>query len=669
VIPAALTEAEQLLWQAFPRGAPVDLGRSADGSRPVIRAEVITALLLGAVPAEPGGAAGIQLRGAAIAGPLRLLGGATAWPLACQDCQFDTGIDLVDSAVRTVRITDSDLAAFDGTRLRLDGILDLAGSRVAGCVRLEHAKVTGQLSLRGSVAGDAAAAVAATGLSVDGDVDFFHLEARGGVSLGGAAVTGIVDLTGARITAPGGRALVLSYATIGGKLDCREMAVDGETHANNCQVTAQLIMSGAQLGNPGGVALFAGGLRAGGGSFLNEGFTARGVIRMIGARLDANLTIDGGTFDNPGGEALNLERAEMRSIHGDNLTCHGQLSLTGAQIGGDLSLPRAVLDAGAGAFALVAERAQVDGTLVLREVKALGEVNLRSVRVGERLLLQGAELRNPGHTACRLTRAQITSDMFCHGFTVDGRLRLAGAVVGGSLILNHAVLANPAGAAIDAKGLQVQELVLRPAAPVDGEVDLRNAVIGALRDDPGTWPAQLRLDGLTYQALEPLLPSGQRLRWLTRDPDGYLPQPYEQLAAYYTALGQPGAGRDVHYARIRVQRRGKRMAARAWGVLQDVTVGYGYRPLRALAWIGLLLAAGSVVFSIVPPPALQAGAAPHFNGIIYTLDLLLPVVNLGQKYAFNPGGVEQWLSYVLIAAGWTLATTVAAGAARVLQRG
>jgi hypothetical protein len=104
-------------------------------------------------------------------------------------------------------------------------------------------------------------------------------------------------------------------------------------------------------------------------------------------------------------------------------------------------------------------------------------------------------------------------------------------------------------------------------------------------------------------------------------------------------------------------------------LLQDITVGYGYRPRRALGWLALLLIAGSIVFSVAPPPALQAGNAPHFNGAIYTLDLMLPVVNLGQKYAFNPGGAEQWLSYVLIAAGWTLATTVAAGVARVLRRG
>jgi hypothetical protein len=49
--------------------------------------------------------------------------------------------------------------------------------------------------------------------------------------------------------------------------------------------------------------------------------------------------------------------------------------------------------------------------------------------------------------------------------------------------------------------------------------------------------------------------------------------------------------------------------------------------------------------------------------------VLIDGTDFGEKYAFNPGGPEQWLSYFFIAAGWTLATTVAAGAARVLRRG
>jgi hypothetical protein len=322
-------------------------------------------------------------------------------------------------------------------------------------------------------------------------------------------------------------------------------------------------------------------------------FRAVGEFRLIGARLAANLTITGASFDNPGGVAVNLDGVVVRVINGDELTCRGHWTMVGARIGGDMTLARAVLESAEASQAMNAERTQIDGTLIMAEAKAVGEVNLRSIRVGERLLLDRAELPN---------------------------------------------------------------------------LDLRHAAIGVLHDDPAAWPDRLYLDGLTYQALYPRVPADQRLGWLARDPDGHQPQPYEQLAAYYTGVGEPAQARDVLYARERIQRQGKGRVSRTWSLVQDITVGYGYRPRRALGWLALLLTIGSIVFSVAPPPALASGGAPHFNGIVYTLDLMLPVVNLGQKYAFNPGGPEQWLSYLLIAAGWTLATTVAAGLARVLRR-
>jgi hypothetical protein len=107
---------------------------------------------------------------------------------------------------------------------------------------------------------------------------------------------------------------------------------------------------------------------------------------------------------------------------------------------------------------------------------------------------------------------------------------------------------------------------------------------------------------------------------------------------------------------------------RAWGLVQDTTVAYGYRPWRAVLWLVLLLTAGSVVYAVSPPAPLQAGAAPHFNPVVYTFDLLLPIVDLGQKHAYNPAGFDQWFSYLLVAAGWVLATTIAAGIARVVNR-
>ncbi|MFE2536664.1 hypothetical protein [Streptomyces sp. NPDC059371] len=48
------------------------------------------------------------------------------------------------------------------------------------------------------------------------------------------------------------------------------------------------------------------------------------------------------------------------------------------------------------------------------------------------------------------------------------------------------------------------------------------------------------------------------------------------------------------------------------------------------------------------------------------MDLLVPVVSFGQEQAFNPHGWQQLLAAALVAAGWILATTIAAGLTRSL---
>ena len=50
------------------------------------------------------------------------------------------------------------------------------------------------------------------------------------------------------------------------------------------------------------------------------------------------------------------------------------------------------------------------------------------------------------------------------------------------------------------------------------------------------------------------------------------------------------------------------------------------------------------------------------------LGLQLPVISFGQENASTPEGGWQTLSYVLIATGWILATTVIAGLTRTVSR-
>jgi hypothetical protein len=134
---------------------------------------------------------------------------------------------------------------------------------------------------------------------------------------------------------------------------------------------------------------------------------------------------------------------------------------------------------------------------------------------------------------------------------------------------------------IEPAGRLLQQLILLPAQPPGGLVDLRHAKVGLLRDDPATWPAGLRLDGLTYESIADVNGHDTRLRWLRLDPRGFRPQPYAHLAQVYRAAGRDEDARTVLLAGERHRRDTLSLPGRWWGRLQDVTVGYGYRPVRA----------------------------------------------------------------------------------------
>jgi hypothetical protein len=84
--------------------------------------------------------------------------------------------------------------------------------------------------------------------------------------------------------------------------------------------------------------------------------------------------------------------------------------------------------------------------------------------------------------------------------------------------------------------------------------------------------------------------------------------------------------------------------------------------------MAVLWALGAYIFSRNPPAELKPGESPHWNPALYTLDLLLPVIDLGQDSYWKPQGPFQWAAAALIVLGWILATTVAAGASRLLRR-
>jgi hypothetical protein len=341
----------------------------------------------------------------------------------------------------------------------------------------------------------------------------------------------------------------------------------------------------------------------------------------------------------------------------------GTLNLVGARVGRSLVINGASLR-NPGAVALNATGAEVQGGIDANGLRVEGMVKLSDANVTGPVRLRDARLSNPDGVALDANGIRTSSLMdCCEGFTADGHLSFGGSTIAGPLCFNRATITS-----LRCRRLETPELILRWAAAPAGPVELLFTRIGVIRDDPETWPSRVRLDGLVYETLEPIIDVRKRLRLLERDLDGYRPQPYEQLAAVSRRLGHDDEARSVMIAKQRRRTAGAGWAVRWWGRLQDTTVGYGYRPLRAAGWLLLALTIGSIAFGLHPPVKLDPASAKGFDPVLYTLDVLLPLGELGQQDAFEPDDGFRWLMYALMATGWILATTAAAGIARSLRR-
>jgi hypothetical protein len=516
-----------------------------------------------------------------------------------------------------------------------------------------------------------------------------------GIRLAGARITGVIDvsdgdvaasldLAECQLEAPPdfdgavGRKVRLAdcvlpgftakQAEVRGSLRFESCSVSGCLVLRNARLQGSLHLSGSHLACAGGQALSAGGVVAS-GALYGGGLRVEGNLRLIGATFDGGVFLDGARLSHPGGDTVTGDGLTVRSIVDLGRTVHdGTLSLRGAHVG-SLSLEGATVR-NPGGYAVHADHLEV--TTYLHGTggfAAEGEVCLNDAHIGTILDLKGARLSNPGGSCLSAIGIRVDAVMnCCRGFEGSGAIELYHARIGQRLCFKSARLSNPGRTVIWAEQLQTRELMLQTAGPPDGTVDLRDARIGVLHDEAASWPAPLRLEGFNYESLDPPLTGRQRLGWLQRDPDGYVPSAYEQLSGMYRRLGRGEQARDVGLAKQRRRRRTLPGAARAWGYLQDVTVGYGYRPARAAGGLLVLWAIGALVFGLHHPPPADGADPRTFQPVIYTLGLLLPVIDFQQEDTFTPQGAQSWLAFILIAAGWILTTTVAASIVRALRR-
>ena len=206
---------EEALQAAFPRGTWLDLRTGiAELDNPAggqlwvpertLRAEVINGLLLGAFEPVRGFFPAVRIRGAKITGRLDLMGATTSYALVCENCWFEQPLRFVEATTRTVRIVASRMPGMNCARMRAEGLFNLYGSVIDGVLRLDQARVTGEVFLMASHIGQGTGeAIAGRGLVVDGDMQCTDgFIARGVINLQGARITGRLSFQGAVLEAP-----------------------------------------------------------------------------------------------------------------------------------------------------------------------------------------------------------------------------------------------------------------------------------------------------------------------------------------------------------------------------------------------------------------------------------------------------------------------------------
>ncbi len=637
-----LTPAEVKLIEACLAGQPCVLGENrpdkASEDRE-IRAPILKALITGGLRDQPTTDIGVHLEGAYISGVLNLLMCRAKGLTGLFNCRLDNGIDAFEATFEALNLSGSEFLYFMGQGARIRGNLFITSASINGQVSISAATIGGQLAFAGTrIVSDTGVAVAGEGVSIGSGAFFHHgFFSHGEVNLARSTIRGTLEFQTANIHNPNKKAInasgsrITSNVRLGdgsiilGEVDFSAAKIEGQTSVDNQEIyqsqSYALNFQSAQLGM---------------GAIVNNVSTDK-EISFATSAIEGQLGFSNLWVDHYDGRAINLQKAAVRNdlIIGPNVNINGEIRLIGADISGQLSLVK--LKVKSKCYAL-----------------------------------------NMQDTHCRNT-------FILHEFSCD-----------------------------------------------NGIIDLSGANVGTLCDDLKSWPEDARviLNGFTYDRISGApTDSKARLAWLARGDrlrNEFFPQPYTQLAKVLRNMGHERGARDVLVARDR------KIAAEEWtrayqsldgtwtkawaslgadlrayiSFISRLFFGYGHRREKAVLLLpvfGLIAAAlahcaweaGDMVpnsdviltsenWAVVyepDHPAIAWGETPEgqswesFCSLVWGLDLVVPILDLGQTQAWTPStnlgfaGQFLWVAKpILTILGWIVLAIAAAGVTDVARR-
>ena len=669
-----------------------------------VRAAFLRFLLLGGDEQAPVHERGTQLRGAVIDGPLDLSGCLIPHNILLHRCQFTHHFSAQDAQVQGLVTLDGShmLGGIDADRIQCEGGLYLReGFKATGEVRLLGAQIDGNLDCNGGqFEVKKGNALSADGSVVKGDVFLNEgFKATGEVRLMGAQIGGSLNCSGGQFEVKEGEALSADGSVVKGNVYLNEsFKATGEVRLMGAQIGGSLNCRGGQFEVKKGNALSVDRSVVSGTVFLNTGFKATGVVRLMGAQIGGSLYCRGGQFEVKEGNALSADRSVVSGtvfLNG-GFKATGVVRLLGAQIGGSLNCSSGQFEVKEG-NALTVDSSVVNGTVFLNGgFKATGVVRLLGAQIGGNLDCSGGQFEVSEGYALNLEKAVIKGAWFFRE-------------------LQHPLCVNAGHIQLD---VLVDEIGSWGAGSVlDG---LRYNALGGSAQTAAT----TRLEWLNKQPLDHL--------GIPTQANAFRPQPWRQLQRVLRDMGHAEDARQIGMAYEEQLRKAdligrtapetskpmaaiKRFISRVTHTLFGWLSGYGYRPMRLvyrMFVVWLICGIGYWCLALPPhnaigpsdplvyqnkqyadcvpgsPQAASAAASgtPHagnwylcaslpaeystLSPFVYSLDILLPFVDLGQEKAWGPliptpkksvweevmafsaGHVVRWLVWFETMFGW-----------------
>lgn len=605
---------------------------------------------------------GIGIVGAHIVEDLDLSSSIIPFPFLMIKCVFADSIYFRNSEFRDLSFSDSYIPSINAQNMKVKGSLFLDGAEIQGSINL-------------------------LGSTIDGD-----LECKGGTFVNKNGTT--INAERAKIT---GNVGLCSNQT-------KQFRSEGTVNFNNAKIGGSVYCDDTILLSGKETAFYGQNMEIMGSLTMRGKFSAEGTVDLRGAFVGERFECFYGHFINKGGIAL---AAELMTIEGpvfwNDIDIIGEVKLAGTKIKGCFECERGnFLNEGGKAF--FAQGVVIGDHASLRNIKASGEVNLYDARIGGYLNFDNSRLVNKEGKALWAEFLTVEKILSLRNIHADGEVNLLNSKIGNDVSFTKGHFFNKKGNAIMAQGVEIGGIAglhsieaagvvsfadatikghfawTKVATPKEITLDLRHARIGTIWDDEQSWPDKnhLWINELVYDHFDGRAPKNfnKRIKWLELQPDErFYPQPYEQIAKIFDKNGQEEDAKKILIAKGNDPLWMEQMTVweKIWHKFLGVTTGYGYRPFRALGFMLIFLVVGWILFSVGHHKNLISPISdphPEFSSIIYSVDTLVPVIDLSlKKFWIVKGG--GWLRIYMIAhifAGWVLTTLFLVGLSGLIKR-